>query len=235
MKLFIKRDLSGSVPAKLFINTMAARLGMKTYEPTPYLGIVNRFNGKRSEASFTRWNLIKKHMKDLKPKSVVDFGCSEGFFVMEAAKETGALSLGIDADVNRLLYATHQQVFAPDLQNVGFMRAEMDFELFEKLPKFDVTICLSVLHHVLYEHGYDYALEFVKNIRSKTGKALFFETGNSNEKSMKWASKLPDMGKDHDKWVEQFLQDAGFKTVRLIGKTPSYTKETERGLFIAKP
>ena len=59
--------------------------------------------------------------------------------------------------------------------------------------------------------------------------------GNSDEKAMKWADELPDMGADVDKWIEDFLKEAGFTTVELLGKNSSYKQDTERGLYLAKP
>lgn len=198
----------------------------------PYIGF-GKSRVKRTAEK--RWEIIEEPLKQLTPNSVVDIGCAEGFFVFMAAKKTQALTLGVDSDARRLFYATHQQVFTPEIHNIGFMRAEISPEFLHKLPAQDVFICMSVMHHIMYEHGYDYALDFTKELRKITNKALFFEMGHSNEKTMKWAKELPDMGSDVDKWIKNFLTDAGFSDVELLGKTSSYKRDTERGIYIAKP
>ena len=113
-------------------------------------------------------------MYELNPETAIDIGSAEGFFVFKTAEETQALVLGVDADVRRLFYATHQQIFGKEVRNVAFMRSDISFDYLERLPSQDVVYCLSVVHHIMYEHGYDYALGFVKRIKNITNKELSF-------------------------------------------------------------
>lgn len=234
MKLEVKNKFArGSWIAKIYVFTISKRIGGKTYQPTPYIDFLN-LNTRRREGSITRWKAIKSPLKELRPNSVMDLGCAEGYFVFMAARETSAIATGIDSSAHRLFYATYQQIFSPTVQNTGFIKANIDIDLLDRLPKQDVFICLSLVHHIMYEHGYDYALEFMKKLKKLTNKALFFEMGHSEEKKMKWASELPDMSPDVDKWIEEFLHKAGYKEVSIINKSASYRHDSERALYIAR-
>ena len=90
-----------------------------------------------------------------------------------------------------------------------------------------------MLHHIMYEKGYDYALSLLKHIKNKTRKVLFFDMGQSNEENQPWAKHLPNMGEDPSVWVKQLLLDAGFAKVVDLGMTDSYRSTSKRNFFTA--
>jgi hypothetical protein len=75
------------------------------------------------------------------------------------------------------------------------MQGTLDTKNMDMLPKFDVIFCLSVVHHIIRISGYEYAIEFVNKFGLKANKAVIFEMGTSDESSMDWCGKLPDMPK----------------------------------------
>ena len=82
---------------------------------------------------------------DLKGKSVVDIGCSEGFFSQECAKRGAAPVLGVDSSLGRLLYASFTALN-------GGLNIRYRMGVFPDLGirgTFDYVLCLSVLHHSL--------------------------------------------------------------------------------------
>jgi O-antigen chain-terminating bifunctional methyltransferase/kinase len=180
-----------------------------------------------------RWAVISEVLSE-GPDSVLDLGCAEGYFVSRAAEEYGCFTLGVDADVRRLTIAQELNVINKS-NRAGFMYANISPEFLRKLPPFDVVIFLAVLHHVIYEHGVDYAREYMKCIRDKTRKALIFEMGQSNETSMHWATLLPDMGSDPHAWMTEFLMSCGFSKVAKVGETDAYQSKSRRGVFVARP
>ena len=180
-----------------------------------------------------RWAIIAKVLSE-GGDSVLDLGCAEGYFVSRAAQEYGCFALGIDADVRRLTLAQDFNLINKN-NGAGFMHANLTMDFLRKLPTFDVVIFLAVLHHVMYEHGAGYAREFMSQLRAKTNKALVFEMGQSNEKSMSWASLLPDMGPEPHTWIKDFLLSCGFSHVTKVGETDAYQSNERRAVFLAKP
>ena len=163
-----------------------------------------------------RGKLIKKEIIDCKASSVLDIGCAEGFYVLQAAKECSCVSLGIDADIRRLSMAQNQ-ISSEKIMPAGFLLAEVNEELINKLPKFDVIVFMSVMHHMMYSQGKDYCKNILMVLRKLVGKVMIFEMGQSNELKNKWAEKLPDMGEDPHKWIKEFILSAGFSRVAKIG------------------
>jgi cyclopropane fatty-acyl-phospholipid synthase-like methyltransferase len=187
-------------------------------------------NGERQCSD--RWAIIAKVLSE-GADSVLDLGCAEGYFVSHAAQEYGCFSLGIDADARRLTLAQDFNLINKN-NGAGFMRANLTMDFLRKLPTFDVVIFLAVLHHLMYEHGVDYAREFMSHLRAKTNKAVVFEMGQSNEKSMSWASLLPDMGPEPHAWIKDFLLSCGFTNVVKAGETDAYHSNARRGVFLAR-
>ena len=171
-------------------------------------------------ACIDRWLLVQNKIKPLDPASFLDLGCAEGYFVLQAAQAFNCVSIGVDADIRRLTVAT--MASALNHSGAGFVDASIDLELLRKLPVFDVVMFLSVMHHVMYEHGVDHARNLLSAIRSKAGKCLIFDMGQSNETSHEWAALLPEMTPDPETWIKQFLRSAGFSTVETVGETDAY-------------
>jgi cyclopropane fatty-acyl-phospholipid synthase-like methyltransferase len=200
----------------------------KTYQPV-YLNGKQLSKGGRE--SYARWEEIEKIIDAEKITSVADLGCAEGFFVRKSA-EKGCFATGVDADVQKLLWA--QTTLTLDaLDNFGFIKMHMGAENINRVPKSDMVIFLSVLHHVMYEKGEPYALEFMKEVRKITGRVVVFEMGQSNETHYAWAKLLPDMGADPKAWITDFLKRAGFSQVKELRQVGAHKGEVTRTTFAA--
>jgi cyclopropane fatty-acyl-phospholipid synthase-like methyltransferase len=181
-----------------------------------------------------RWNLIKNEIKNFSAASLVDLGCAEGFYVLQAARECHCLSLGVDADIRRLIIANHQLI-EEKVQPAGFLLAEINQKFLEKLPTFDIVVFMSVMHHIMAESGEEYSRRLLEAMKRLAGKALIFEMGQSDETKNKWAKKLPDMGADPHSWIKKFILSAGYSKVIQIGMSDSYQKDQSRAIFKALP
>jgi len=99
-------------------------------------------SGNYQGVSDNKWHAMQLP-QDLSGKSVLDIGCSEGFFALQCAKRGASPVVGIDSSLGRLLTATF--LAAQDGFDVRYRMA-----LFPDLglsATFDYVICLSVLHH----------------------------------------------------------------------------------------
>jgi hypothetical protein len=94
---------------------------------------------------------------------------------------------------------------------------------------------MSILHHIMYERGVDYARDYMKEVRAKASKFLIFDMGQSDETENAWASLLPDMGSNPHSWVQQFLQSVGFSKVEKLADSDSYQGSAKRALFCLIP
>lgn len=206
---------------------------IKEIEPYHPISIDDRTVSSGERGCADRWAVIREVLS-ASPNTVLDLGCAEGYFVSRAAREFGCFVLGVDADLRRLTIAQELSILNKN-EGAGYMYAHITPEFLEKLPLFDVVILLAVLHHVMYEHGVDYARRFMEGVRKKTSKSLIFEMGQSDETSMYWSTLLPNMGSDPHAWIEEFLRSCGFSKVIRARETDAYQSPIRRCVFVAHP
>lgn len=177
-----------------------------------------------------RFATIRQSIESLGATTLLDLGCAEGYFVEQAASQCRCVALGVDADVRRLSLAQASATLNR-IHGAGFMYGELTPEFIGKLPAFDAIIFMSVLHHIMYEHGLEYARDYMRCLRAKVTKFLIFDMGQSNETENKWAALLPDMGSDPHAWVADFLKSTGFTGVEKLVDTDAYQGSAKRALF----
>ncbi len=181
-----------------------------------------------------RWEAIRTVLDQHHCRSLVDLGCSEGYYVLQAARHGLPFCVGVDFDLRRTFTSTSQVVLG-DLAHAAFMISEVNLELLEALPRFDAAIFLSVLHHIMYQRGPDHCRRLLSALARRLDKVLIFEMGQSDEHMESWADKLPDMGANPHHWIADFLRSSGFSEVEKIAEAPSYKREVQRALFKAVP
>lgn len=94
--------------------------------------------------SRAKWNALNLPA-DLSGKSVLDIGCSEGFFCLESAKNGADLVMGLDS---RLISLVCAKLLA--LKQKADIKYQMAvFPNFRLRQQFDYVLCLSVLHHLV--------------------------------------------------------------------------------------
>jgi SAM-dependent methyltransferase len=201
------------------------------YHPV-HIGGTRISQGERSCAD--RWQIIESEISACNAATVLDLGCAEGYFVQKAASACGCLALGVDGDARRLSLA-HASILLNKVKGAGFLYADITPELISQLPVHDVVLFQSVLHHMMYSSGIDYAREVLVRLRPKIGKLMIFDMGQSDETNNDWATKLPDMGNSPHGWIEEFLRSAGYTSVEKLGDTDSYRSATKRALFRLLP
>jgi hypothetical protein len=188
--------------------------------------------GERSCAD--RWKIIEGEIIARNAATMLDLGCAEGYFVQKAASLCSCVALGVDGDARRLALA-HASILLNKVKGAGFLYADITPELISRLPIHDIVLFQSVLHHMMYSRGTDYAREILVRLRSKIGKIMIFDMGQSDETVNAWAKDLPDMGSSPHSWIEEFLKSAGYTSVEKLGDTDSYRSATQRALFRLTP
>jgi hypothetical protein len=231
MQLILDRHVAPLIRAGE--NFLLGRM-VRSYEPYHPVYVKGRQLSAGERSCLDRWTAVESHLQKLKPASLLDLGCAEGYFVQQAASKLSCLALGIDADERRLTVA-RMTTSLNGLHGAGFIKANLTPPFIDRLPPFDVTVFLSVMHHIMYEHGVDYSRQIMVAIRKVTRQCLIFDMGQSNEAHHPWAKLLPEMLPSPSEWTKEFLMSAGFGSVELIGETDSYKSDVRRHLFIARP
>jgi len=231
MRLNLERQFSGPWVA---LQRFALRRLVSSYEPYQPVTLGKQSLAKGDRACTDRWLVIAHVLQQTGSHSMLDLGCAEGFFVQEAARQDGCIAIGVDADRRRLNVA-RSTASLNEVHRAGFIYAMVDADLLACLPSFDVVLFLSVLHHVMYEHGVDYAAALMRAIHDRTNKCLIFDMGQSDETKHEWSNLLPKMTPSPKEWIAAFLRDCGYTTVTPIAETDAYKSQVRRQLFTAYP
>jgi SAM-dependent methyltransferase len=160
--------------------------------------------GRRVEA---RAKAIRSHV-DLSGATVLDLGCSGGYFTFSFAQESERV-VGVDAD-RAVIQRNRRFASEHGFDNVEFVEGKISPEPLSTLPDVDVVLFLSVFHHILAASeayawndgtGPQNARSVIEAVREKAG-VLVFEMGMPDE-GKDWCSDLPPMGSDPSKWIER--------------------------------
>ena len=94
---------------------------------------------------------------DLKGKSVLDIGCNEGFFCLEAARRGAARVVGIDQSAHFVDAARSR---SREFSQIEYIKGDA-----KNLPdeKFDIILVLSVIHY--FENPYDIFCDIVSHLK----------------------------------------------------------------------
>jgi len=165
---------------------------------------------------------------DLQDATVVDLGCNAGYFTFPLAERASDV-VAVDGDP-QLIEQNRIRARKKALRNITFIHALItpEFIRSDTIPFADVTLFLSVLHHIIAQTGgYDFnvnngqafdlnkGIEILRAIRRKTS-MLCFEMGEPADK-YKWAALLPEMGRRPHKWIiHHLLTPAGFDDIQAI-------------------
>ena len=169
------------------------------YQPVSSLPVRGATRGVGTES---RWSAMLPIVREQGVESAVDVGACEGYFALQLA---GAGIPTIAVEGNPRTYRT--TIFAvrrSGLGNVGVLAMEVTPENVVAVPPADCTVCLSVWHHFVRYHGLTDASEMLNEIWQRTGKVLFFDTG---EAEMTPEYRLPAMTPDARSWLSDYLAE----------------------------
>lgn len=199
--------------------------GIDVYQPIPgFEGII----AQRHYGTLERWRAIEEELGSFNG-SALDIGCNTGFFTFQMARN-GFLCIGIESE--RLPYYFCNLVKdVVEFDNAMFLRGVFGEELSGKLPTVDVTICLSVFHHMVCRFGAEVATRLMTQLMRKTRKVIFFETGQSNETVASWAKYLPPMKPNPKEWIENYFHSLGASRVKYLGEYETHLSPVKRCLF----
>ncbi len=205
-----------------------AKVSYVSYQPLPWVGIEE---GKRAVGSRTRWEAMEGVLNGLDGvRTGVDLGAAQGFFTLRMA-ERGIASIAVEGyppAYRTALYAMRRA----RLENAAVLTLMLTPDNLTLLPPADAVVFLSLWHHFVRAHGFETGSEMLRRIWEKTGRVLFFDTG---ENEMPPSFRLPRMEPDAKSWLEGYLSETcGGAEVRHLGTHEAFDAEGEparRNLF----
>ncbi|MGB8951800.1 MAG: methyltransferase domain-containing protein [Candidatus Aminicenantales bacterium] len=188
----------------------------KKYHPDPRA----RFRLHSLRRVDKRLRAITSHV-DLKGKSILDLGCSGGYFSFRFSPMARYV-LGIDAD-RKIIEQNQVIVASRNYSNLEFRHATITPNLVGSLPDFDVVLFLSVFHHMLTaSDAYEWndlrrqqdAYNTMALIREKC-RILVFEMGYPDE-GYEWCTRLPVMSPNPEDWIIHNIFGDRFDKIQVI-------------------
>jgi hypothetical protein len=155
---------------------------------------------KRADGSRSRWEAIAPVASELGVKTAVDIGAAEGYFSLELGA-SGVPTVALESAPPNQRTAM-LAIRRSKLDNVGLLSFTVRDDTVALVPSADCTLFLSLWHHLVREDGLEMATSLTERIWSKTGKVMFFDTG---EDEMPPSFGLPDMTPDARTWLEGYL------------------------------
>jgi hypothetical protein len=185
------------------------------YQPLPQ---VNKRSAPRADGVHSRWAAIGTVLDDLKPESGLDIGSQVGYFALSMAQR-GIATIAVEMEPRS--YRTLLQVRDRlGLTNLGVLVLQLAPDNVGMLPPADVTVFMSVWHHMVRWHGEAAARSMLRAIWARTAKAMIFETG---EAEMPAVFGLPDLGPDPRRWIASMLeQECADGTAQFLGLHVAY-------------
>lgn len=160
-----------------------------------------RVSGRGSRDVHKRWSAISRHLPE-GPFTSLDVGCAEGWMTEQLAKYGEAVGIDDSGRPN-------------DPSDWRLIRATADVSLLASLGRFDVTLALSILHHMK-----DGVAAF-DLLRGMSGR-LFVEIPHPNERGVANACDLTP--------VVKVLESDGVPIV----ESPGYDRRYRRTVWLLK-
>lgn len=164
-----------------------------------------------------RYEVIRQQVAGLglDAPRVLDFGADRGYFSLRLAEDFGARSLAVEADAENLTRVVAENGTA----NVGVLHERItDPDRLRGLGTFDVTLAMSVLHHVE-----DYA-GFLDALQDMARSLAIVEVPHPDERIDR--SKTPRIPGLHEEACSRG---------EVIGDAPAVSGATRRRTILALP
>jgi hypothetical protein len=197
------------------------------YQPVASLPRIRATRGGGSES---RWEAILPVVREHAVETAVDIGACEGYFSIMLG-EAGITTIALEGDPAVARTAAFA-VRRSGLEDVGVLELALRPGNVVAVPASDGTLCLSIWHHFVRYYGLEATTGMMATIWSRTGKVLFFDTGE-NEMTPEYG--LPEMTPDARSWLAAYLAETcSGSRVEHLGTHKAFDpagRPCERNLF----
>jgi hypothetical protein len=153
------------------------------YQELPW---INLRAGRRAESTITRWGRMRPVVESCGARSALDVGANVGWFAFALA-ELGIPTIAVERGTRFVRIGLYARKRSPVADDVSFLVMDVTPRNADLVPAADVVILLSIWHHFVREYGFAGATTVLESLWEKTGKVLFFETGEA-EMPADWVS-----------------------------------------------
>lgn len=192
-------------------------------------------NAERAKASWDKLAKIRETLAGQPCLSVLDVGCSVGFFSFSLA-EDGHLVLGMEMHPKPLKWyrKVKEKVAMPA---AALWEMPVTPQNVHTLPTVDVVLLLSVYHAWCVVYGADVATEMLRVLSTKARTWMFFETAEHPHAKAEYLAALPKaMGETPESvltWERNLFLGWGAKEIRDLGRLPTEYWEKESRQMLA--
>ena len=177
-----------------------------------------------------KWRLIESELPQT-PGSLLDIGCNEGYFTMQAA-EKGWCGWGIERIEKAVRYA-RREAAERKLDTALFFNAPLTPEAASRMPQFDVILFMSSFHDFHQAYGGKRAYEMFDNLLRACRQKMILEPAST---AKRFSKTEPVFGLDNDRqsieeWVRTLVARSPGWTVRYVGETAYSEVEPFRYMF----
>lgn len=184
----------------------------------------------------SRLKLILERV-DFKGRTVLDLGCSGGFFSFALA-ESARKVIAVDGDA-AIIERNRKLQSELGARNIEFLHANITKEILDHIGPVDITLLMSVYHHMLtISDAYDWNQGIDKKktdgmidkLNQQTN-TLVFEIGYPNE-GYEWCARLPRYEPNWDTYVLDNVFRGFYRSVEV--EAPAIEKSWINDNIIAK-
>ncbi len=172
-------------------------------------------NGVRQDC-LGRLKTIQDHIE---PGSLLDIGCSEGFYSFGLYETCGPI-LAIDKEQSLIDTANAIRQDQRQCWHIHFQRMELN-EIFSGNGHWDTGLYLRVHHHIVAQFGLDAAKDVLRKLSEKCD-TMFFDMGQKDEHDCqmhKWWKLLPT-NENQVQWLAEYLgHNTVYSHVEIIGSS----------------
>jgi len=182
-----------------------------------------------------KWQRIKKHIKPLKNKRVLDVGAGNGYFTLRMAMEGAKRALGIDPFLlfNYQFRAIKSMIESP----LNALLLPMKLEEIPKKPIFDTVFSMGVLYHQRDHMAHLSQLqemmasnaELVLETLVVEGPEDYVLVPKGRYAQMRNVYSIPSI-----KTLKSWLNDANFNNVRVVDVNKTTTEEQRKTAWIGE-
>ena len=168
---------------------------------------------------------LKTIQDNIEPGSLLDVGCSEGFYSFGLHETCGPI-LAIDKEQSLIDTANSIRQDQRQCCHIHFQCMELD-EIFSGNGHWDTGLYLSVHHHIVAQFGLDAAKDVLRKLSEKCD-TMFFDMGQKNEQNSemhKWWKLLPE-NDDQGRWLSNYLgYNTTYTAAQIIGSSRIHNAE----------
>jgi len=182
-----------------------------------------------------KWQRIKKHIKSLKNKRVLDVGAGNGYFTLRMAMEGAERALGIEPFLlfNYQFRAIKSMIVSP----LNALLLPVKLEDIPKKPIFDTVFSMGVLYHQRDHMAHLLQLhkmmtpdaELVLETLVVEGPEDYVLVPKGRYAQMRNVYSIPSI-----KTLKSWLNDANFNNVRVVDVNKTTTEEQRKTAWIGE-